>query len=41
MLREERGITPAMAAKLGRLFGNGPGIRLRMQRTVDRWHQAG
>jgi addiction module HigA family antidote len=32
------GVTPQMALRLGRLFGNGPEIWLRMQQDYDLWH---
>lgn len=31
-------ISPTLAAKLGKLVGNGPGIWLRMQASYDAWH---
>jgi addiction module HigA family antidote len=31
-------ISPTIAAKLGKLLGNGPGIWLRMQAEHDVWH---
>lgn len=31
-------ITPAMAVRLGRFCGNGPGLWLRMQQAHDLWH---
>ena len=31
-------ITPAMAVRLGRFCGNGPGFWLRMQQDHDLWH---
>lgn len=33
-------VTPDMAARLGKLFGNGPGLWLRMQANFDAWHAA-
>ncbi len=38
ILRERRSITPAVALKLSRLFGNTPEFWLNAQRTVDLWH---
>ena len=32
-----RPITPAIAARLGKMFGDGPGIWLRMQAAHDAW----
>jgi antitoxin HigA-1 len=37
LLRERRAITPAMALKLSRLFGNTPEFWLNAQRAVDLW----
>lgn len=37
LLRGKRALTPDMAHRLGRFFGNGPGLWLRMQATVDLW----
>lgn len=31
-------ITPEMALRLGRWYGNGPGLWLRMQEAYDLWH---
>ena len=31
-------VTPTTAAKLGKLFGNGPAIWLRLQAAFDAWH---
>ena len=31
-------VSPTIAAKLGKLLGNGPGIWLRMQAAYDAWH---
>jgi antitoxin HigA-1 len=36
-LRERRAVTPAMALKLSRLFGNTPEFWLNAQRAVDLW----
>ncbi len=38
VLRGRQGVTPAMAARLGTLFGNGPAFWLAMQQAVDLWH---
>ena len=40
LLRERRALTPAMALRLSRLFGNSPEFWLNAQRAVDLW-QAG
>lgn len=37
LLRERRGVSPEMALRLGRLFGNSPEFWLNAQRTVDLW----
>ncbi len=31
-------VTPAMAVRLGKFCGNGPGLWLRMQQAYDLWH---
>jgi addiction module HigA family antidote len=40
ILDEKQPVTPAMAVKLGKLFGNGPEIWLSMQSAYDLWHAA-
>lgn len=37
LLRERRGLSPEMALRLGRLFGNSPEFWLNAQRAVDLW----
>jgi antitoxin HigA-1 len=37
LLRERRSISPAMALRLARLFGNGPQFWLNAQLAVDLW----
>ena len=37
LLRERRAVSPEMALRLGRLFGNSPEFWLNAQRTVDLW----
>src|ERR1700692_670258 len=37
IMAEKVSITPAMAARLGRFCGNGPGLWLRMQQACDLW----
>jgi addiction module HigA family antidote len=37
LLREERAITPLMALRLSRLFGNSPTFWLRAQQARDLW----
>jgi addiction module HigA family antidote len=36
-LREDQGITPDLAARLGKLFGNGPAFWLSLQATHQAW----
>jgi len=38
ILRERRTITPAMALRLSRLFGNTPEFWLNAQQAYDLWH---
>jgi len=40
ILRERRGVSPEMALRFGRLFGNSPEFWLNAQRTVDLWEAA-
>ncbi|TIV60320.1 HigA family addiction module antitoxin [Mesorhizobium sp.] len=40
ILAGRKPVTPEMAARLGKLFGNGPGLWLRMQANFDAWHAA-
>ncbi len=40
LLRERRAVTPEMALRLGRLFGNSPEFWLNAQRAVDLWDAA-
>jgi len=37
LLRERRGVSPEMAIRLARLFGNSPEFWLTAQRAVDLW----
>jgi addiction module HigA family antidote len=37
LLRERRSLSPEMALRLSRLFGNSPEFWLNAQRTVDLW----
>ena len=37
LLRERRAVSPAMALRLARLFGNSPEFWLNAQRAVDLW----
>jgi addiction module HigA family antidote len=38
IIEERKPVSPAIAVRLGKLFGNGPGVWLRMQAAYDTWH---
>lgn len=38
ILAKKKPVTPTVAAKIGKLVGNGPAIWLRMQAAYDAWH---
>ena len=38
VLGEKKAVSPAVAVRLGKLFGNGPGLWVRMQGAYDTWH---
>jgi antitoxin HigA-1 len=38
ILRERKPVSPAVAVRLGKLFGDGTGVWVRMQATYDTWH---
>jgi len=40
ILRERRSLSPEMALRLGRLFGNSPEFWLNAQRAIDLWDAA-
>lgn len=40
LLRGRRGVSPEMALRLGKLFGNSPQFWLNAQRAVDLWDAA-
>ena len=40
LLRERRAVSPEMALRLSRLFGNSPAFWLNAQRAVDLWDAA-
>ena len=37
IMAEEAGVSPAMALRLGKFCGNGPGLWLRLQQRWDLW----
>lgn len=40
IIGERKPVSPNVAARLGKLFGDGPGVWLRMQAAYDAWHAA-
>ncbi|RWJ04889.1 MAG: addiction module antidote protein, HigA family [Mesorhizobium sp.] len=38
ILNLKQPVTPAVAVRLGKLFGDGPGIWIRLQAAYDTWH---
>jgi addiction module HigA family antidote len=40
ILSEKQSVTPAMAVRLGKMFGDGPEVWLRMQSAHDLWWAA-
>ena len=38
LLQERKPVSPAIAVRLGKLFGDGAGIWTRMQDAYDTWH---
>lgn len=38
ILNRKQPVTPAIAVRLGKLFGDGPGVWIRMQAAFDTWH---
>ena len=38
VLRERKPVSPAVAVRLGKLFGDGAGVWVRMQAAYDTWH---
>jgi antitoxin HigA-1 len=38
ILREAKPVSPAVAVRLGKLFGDGAAVWLRMQAAYDTWH---
>ena len=37
IMAEKKPVSAAVAVRIGKLFGNGPGVWLRMQATYDGW----
>lgn len=38
ILGQKQPVTPTVAVRLGKLFGDGPGVWIRMQAAYDTWH---
>lgn len=38
ILRERKPVSPGVAVRLGKLFGDGGGVWVRMQAAYDTWH---
>lgn len=38
IIREKKPVSPAVAARLGKMFGDGAAICLRMQAAYEAWH---
>jgi addiction module HigA family antidote len=38
ILEERKPVSPAVAVRLGKLFGDGAGVWVRMQSAYDTWH---
>jgi addiction module HigA family antidote len=38
ILREHKPVSPTVAVRLGKLFGDGAGVWVRMQAAYDTWH---
>ncbi|GGA93187.1 hypothetical protein GCM10011491_21620 [Brucella endophytica] len=38
IIQRKQPVTPAIAVRLGKLFGDGPGVWIRMQAAYDTWH---
>jgi len=38
ILRERKPVSPTVAVRLGKLFGDGAGVWVRMQAAYDTWH---
>jgi addiction module HigA family antidote len=40
IIKERKPVSPVVAVRLGKLFGDGPGLWIRMQAAYDAWHAA-
>jgi addiction module HigA family antidote len=40
IIAERKPVSPAVAVRLGKLFGDGAGVWIRMQGAYDAWHAA-
>src|SRR5918995_6620457 len=40
ILEERKPVSPGVAVRLGKLFGDGAGVWIRMQAAYDAWHAA-
>jgi addiction module HigA family antidote len=40
ILGEKKPVSPDVAVRIGKLFGNGPGVWIRMQAAYDVWYAA-
>lgn len=38
IIRQKKPVSPAVAARLGKMFGDGAAVWLRMQAAYDAWH---
>lgn len=38
IIEERKPVSPAVAVRLGKLFGDGPDVWIRMQAACDAWH---
>jgi len=38
IMAERKPVSPEVAVRLGKLFGDGPGVWVRMQAAYDTWH---
>jgi antitoxin HigA-1 len=38
ILAKRKPVSPGVAVRLGKLFGDGPGVWIRMQAACDTWH---